>query len=146
MRHSAGWGPGGILQLVDDLAPPRMPNAPGWVRVRPELSGICGSDLGLAHAKISFVLSAFYTEQRMVPGHEMVAVVTDTGPGTASLAPGDRVVVNPLMSCGQRGFDPLCATCSAGSTAPVPAAGPGGCHRLHRAGDRIRRGSRWRLG
>lgn len=126
VRRDAGWGPGGILRLADDVAAPRLPDAPGWVRLRPELSGICGSDLGLARAKISFVLSAFYQESRMIPGHEMVAVVAETGPGVTGLAAGDRVVVNPVMSCVQRGFDPICATCAAGH--------PHLCHRLDEVG------------
>lgn len=126
VRHQAGWGPGGILRLVDDLADPRLPDAPGWVRVRPELSGVCGSDLGLAHAKISFVLSAFYRSERIIPGHEMVAVVSEVGPGVTGVAEGDRVVVNPVMSCVQRGFDPMCTTCAAGH--------PHLCERLDQPG------------
>ncbi len=114
LRSEAGWGPGGILQLSDDVPSPRMPAGPGWVRLRPELSGVCGSDLGLAHAKISFVLSAIYRSQRIIPGHEMVAVVAETGPGVSHVSVGDRVVVNPLFSCAERGFDPPCATCAAG--------------------------------
>ncbi len=126
VRHQAGWGPGGILRLADDLPQPQLPDAPGWVRVRPELSGVCGSDLGLAHAKISFVLSAIYRSERIIPGHEMVAVVTETGPGATEVSEGDRVVVNPLMSCAQRGFDPMCATCASGF--------PHLCERLDEAG------------
>ena len=126
VRHQAGWGPGGILRLADDLPQPQLPDAPGWVRVRPELSGVCGSDLGLAHAKISFVLSAIYRSERIIPGHEMVAVVTETGPGVTGVSEGDRVVVNPLMSCAQRGFDPMCATCASGF--------PHLCERLDEAG------------
>ena len=112
VRKDAGWGPGGIFQLRDDVARPALPTADGWVRLRPELSGVCGSDLGLAHAKISFVLSALYRSPRMIPGHEIVAVVADAGPGS-SLSVGDRVVVDPLLGCAQRGFEPRCAQCRA---------------------------------
>lgn len=126
VRPTAGWGPGGILRLSDDVPEPVMPRESGWVRLRPELSGVCGSDLGLAHAKISFVLSAFYRAERIIPGHEMVAVVESTGPGVTRVAEGDRVVVNPLLSCLQRGFDPVCATCAAGH--------PHLCERLDEAG------------
>lgn len=112
VRKDAGWGPGGIFQLRDDVPRPALPSGSGWVRVRPELSGVCGSDLGLAHAKISFVLSALYQSSRMVPGHEIVGVVSEAGPD-ATVSPGDRVVINPLLSCAHRGFAPHCAQCRA---------------------------------
>jgi threonine dehydrogenase-like Zn-dependent dehydrogenase len=123
----AGWGPGGLLRLVEDHPAPRLPDAPGWVRLRPELSGICGSDVAVAHAKSSFVLSAFFTAQRQIPGHEIVAVIEEVGPGaTRSLGEGDRVAINPIVSCAQRGFDPLCRSCADGY--------PGVCERFDEPG------------
>lgn len=108
----AGWGPGGVLAFDPDAPAPVLPKADGWVRLRPELSGICGSDVGVAHAKSSFVLSAFYGAQRQILGHEMVAVVEAAGPG-ATIAEGERVVVDPVLSCAHRGFDP-CRSCREG--------------------------------
>jgi threonine dehydrogenase-like Zn-dependent dehydrogenase len=117
----AGWGPGGVLRLAD-LPEPALPGVPGWVRLRPELSGICGSDVGVAHGKASFVLSAFFTAQRQIPGHEVVAVVDSVGPGVSRVQEGDRVVVNPVLACAQRGFDPPCRACAEGY--------PGVCERF----------------
>lgn len=114
LGKSAGWGPGGLLRLVDDLPEPTLPDAPGWLRIRPELSGVCGSDVGVAHAKSSFVLSAFYRAERQVLGHEIVGVVEQVGPGVRRLAEGDRVVLDPVLSCVHRGFDPVCRTCREG--------------------------------
>lgn len=111
---SAGWGPRGILSLVADEPSPALPKAPGWVRLRPELTAICGSDVGLAHAKLSFVLSAFYPETKVIPGHEIVAVVDEVGPGVTRVKEGDRVTVDVVISCAQRGFDPVCRNCAAG--------------------------------
>lgn len=105
VKHDAGWGPGGLMRLTD-VPEPELPG-PGWLRIKPELSGICGSDVGLAHAKNSFVMSAFYAEARAVPGHEVVGVVTQ---GSGGFAEGDRVVMDPILSCAHRGFAP-CRTC-----------------------------------
>jgi threonine dehydrogenase-like Zn-dependent dehydrogenase len=114
LGNQVGWGRAGVLRLVEDLPAPRLPDAPGWVRVRPELSGICGSDVGLAHAKLSFVLSAFYTAQRQVPGHEVVGVVAEVGPGVSRVREGDRVAVTPCFACEQRGLEPACLACAEG--------------------------------
>ncbi len=115
-RHrgaSTGWGPGGVLRFVPDQPEPRPPVTDGWVRIRPELSGICGSDVGLAHAKSSFVLSAFYRAQQQILGHEIVGVVVDVGPGVSRVSEGDRVVIDPVFSCAHRGFE-LCRSCRDG--------------------------------
>ena len=81
LGKSAGWGPGGMLSTREDLPDLRLPAAPGWVRLRPELSGICGSDVSLLHGKISLVLTAFGSAPTMIFGHEIVAVVDEVGPG-----------------------------------------------------------------
>ena len=126
LGSAAGWGPGGILRMVDDHPVPALPAAPGWVRLRPELSGVCGSDMALLHAKISLVLTAFGSAPRMILGHEMVAVVEQVGPGVTAVAEGDRVAVNPIVSCAQRGFDPVCRACADGF--------PGVCERFDEPG------------
>jgi len=99
---------------LDQRAPdPRLPDGPGWVRLRPELAGICGSDLGLAHGKISFVMTAFASAERAFLGHEVVGVVDQVGPGVSTLREGDRVVLDPLLSCRHRGFE-ACRSCREG--------------------------------
>lgn len=113
IRSDAGWRSGGLLRLVSDAPEPPLPG-PDWVRLRPELAGICGSDVGLAHAKSSFVLSAFYADPRAIPGHEVVAVVDEVGSGVSRLQPGQRVVLDPILSCNHRGFDPVCGSCARG--------------------------------
>ena len=123
---NAGWGPGGLLRLLEDEPTPALPDAPGWVRLRPELSLICGSDVGLAHAKLSTVLAAFYAHTEQIPGHEFVAVVEDTGPGVSRVRPGDRVAVDVLFDCSHRGFDPVCRMCAAGK--------PNVCERFDQPG------------
>ncbi len=118
VKSDAGWGPGGLMRLAD-VPEPALPQADGWVRIKPELAGICGSDVGLAHAKSSFVMSAFYAEPKAIPGHEVVGVVTD------GALEGQRVVLDPILSCVHRGFTP-CRTCRDGR--------PYACERFDEAG------------
>ncbi len=126
MGKNAGWGPGGMLSLVEEYAEPKLPSAPGWVRLRPELSGICGSDIGMLHGKISLVLTAFGSAPTMIFGHETVAVVDEVGPGVSAVSAGDRVAVNPIISCAQRGHEPVCRACADGY--------PGVCERFDQPG------------
>ena len=90
------------LRLVD-RPEPALP-AEGWVRVRPALSGICGSDVATLTGHASPTLGAF-TSMPFVPGHEVVGRREDTG---------ERVVVQPALGCGARGVDPPCPECSCG--------------------------------
>jgi len=113
LRADAGWRRGGLFRFEEQLPAPALPG-PDWVRLRTELAGICGSDVGLAHARISLVLSAFYTADRVVPGHEVVAVVAEVGAEVDDLAVGDRVALDPVLSCVHRRFDPVCGTCQRG--------------------------------
>ena len=102
----------GVMQLRD-VPEPGLPG-PRWVRVRPRLSGVCGSDL----ASIAAQGSPFFAPLTSFPftfGHEVVGTVTEVGPAVHSVKPGDRVVVEPALHCGVRGIDPPCAPCRAGA-------------------------------
>ncbi len=108
--RGASWGP---LRLRD-LDPPKPPG-PEWVRLRPRLSGICGSDLATIDGH-----SARYFEPLVsfpfVPGHEVVADLPDA-PRSASIPgapPARRVVLQPVLSCITRGIDPVCGACADG--------------------------------
>jgi threonine dehydrogenase-like Zn-dependent dehydrogenase len=103
-RIAAGKGASvGPLKLVDvdDLELP----ADDWVRLRPRLAGICGSDLATidGHSSRYFepIVSFPFT-----PGHEVVGDLED----------GTRAVLIPILSCATRGIDPMCGACSAGRT------------------------------
>lgn len=103
-RLRAGSGAGvGPLSLVD-VDEPELPS-PEWVRLRPRLAGICGSDLATidGHASRYFdpIVSFPFT-----PGHEVVADLDD----------GSRAVLIPVLSCAVRGIDPVCRACAAGRT------------------------------
>jgi len=106
-----GFGPAGFVRL--EQAP--APELPGldWVRVRPNLSGVCGSDLAAVTAHDSFLLEPF-TSFPFTLGHENVGTVTEAGTAVEDVAVGDRVVVNPILACRQRGIEPRCAACARG--------------------------------
>ena len=103
--------------LAANLSPLRLlnrpdprPPGPDWGRVRPLLSGICGSDLGLLTGRNSPYLSAVVS-MPFTPGHEVVGELLDDLPG---LAKGSRVVLDPVLGCAARGVDPPCAGCASG--------------------------------
>jgi threonine dehydrogenase-like Zn-dependent dehydrogenase len=91
-----------------NVDPPTLPDE-GWVRLRPRLSGICGSDLALLEGKASAYFDPIVSFP-FTPGHEVVADVLD-----GELA-GRRAIVIPLLHCAVRGIDPVCDECAAGAT------------------------------
>lgn len=96
------------LQLAN-VPEPELPT-PEWVRIRPLLSGICGSDLGTLSAGSSPYFSPL-TSPPFVMGHEILGeVVTSDG----NFRAGERVVVEPALNCTVRGIDSPCAYCASG--------------------------------
>lgn len=89
------------------------PKLPGsrWLRVRPLLAGVCGSDIALIFHKFSPALSPFNSFP-CVPGHEMVGVVEETGSDVRNARVGDRIVIDPFFGCRVRDIDPVCASCA----------------------------------
>jgi threonine dehydrogenase-like Zn-dependent dehydrogenase len=101
--------------LVD--LPDATPLRPDWLVVRPLLTGICGSDSkqvlldfeGDSDSAMSGLCSF-----PQVLGHEVVAEVASLGPEASGFEIGQRVVLNPWLSCAPRGIDPVCPACEAG--------------------------------
>ena len=109
-------GPVASLRLVTRERP--EPPAPGWGRIAPRLSGICGSDLTTISGRSSFYFTAIVSLP-FVPGHEVVGELLDDVDG---LKAGQRVVLDPVLSCVPRGVEPVCGPCAAGL--------PGLCERV----------------
>jgi threonine dehydrogenase-like Zn-dependent dehydrogenase len=90
------------LDDIDELPLP----AADWVRVETTFSGLCGSDVKqiLLNGARDNPLTALVSFPHVL-GHEVVGRRTDTG---------ERVVLNPWLSCGPRGIDPPCEACRVG--------------------------------
>ena len=89
------------LASVDEPRPP----GPEWVRVRPLLAGICGSDLATLDGHSSRYFEPLVSFP-FVPGHEVVGQLDD----------GSRVVLEPVLGCQARGVEPPCRECATGDT------------------------------
>jgi threonine dehydrogenase-like Zn-dependent dehydrogenase len=101
-------GPLAPLRLTTQRDP--VPRGEGWTRVKPMLSGICGSDLATIGGRSSFYFSPLVSLP-FVPGHEVVGEVLDDVDGFVA---GRRVVLSSVLACAARGEDPPCANCAAG--------------------------------
>ncbi len=85
------------LREVDSPRP-----APGEVLVRVRAAGVCGSDVH------GFTGSTGRRSPGVIMGHEFCGTVEATGEGVSGYGPGDRVVVQPIVS------DGTCPQCRAG--------------------------------
>jgi len=98
---------------LQDVPSPDIPG-PDWVRLQVLLAGICGTDLGNLAFSSSPVMEPFGTFPAVL-GHEILARVVEKGTGVVGVEVGQKVVVDPLLSCRVRGYvDYECASCSAG--------------------------------
>ena len=103
--NSRGFVAGYAPVRLEDIPEPVPPNE-DWVTCQTLVSGVCGSDAkqiflnGRRDNPLTAILSFPH-----VLGHEAVARRLDTG---------ERVVLNPWLSCGPRGIDPPCAACAEG--------------------------------
>ncbi len=79
------------LKLVTREAP--VITRPDDVLIRILQSGICGTDR-------SILVGKFYARPGVVMGHEAVGLVESAGTWVTNMHPGDRVVINPTLFCG----------------------------------------------
>ncbi len=105
------YGAGSCLSLRE-LPAPTLP-APDWVRLKPVMTGLCGSDMATLFFKASTQLEPFNSFPAVL-GHEILAEVTELGPAARGVEVGQRVAVDPLLPCRLRGIQPACKPCAAG--------------------------------
>lgn len=86
-----------VLNEIPELSP-----MDGEVRIKVSKASICGSDVGIWHGKNPFA------KYPRVIGHEFYGVIDNVGEGVDPARIGERVVVDPVVACGQ------CYPCSVG--------------------------------
>jgi threonine dehydrogenase-like Zn-dependent dehydrogenase len=108
-----------------------------WVVTKPRLVGICGSEskaVFLDYASLVDPASAADIGQNPmknffsmphVMGHEVIAEVVAVGPEADGVEPGDRVALNPWLTCVTRGVSPICPACQAGNLSQCHSFGKG---------------------
>jgi threonine dehydrogenase-like Zn-dependent dehydrogenase len=137
VSESAVFGALSGLRLAE-RPEPEIPG-PEWVRLKVLACGICGTDLGNLTYEASPLLEPFGSFPA-VPGHEVLAQVEAVGAAVRGVAPGDRVVVDPMISCRVRGHPPdaSCPSCLDGHHSTCELAGEEG--RVQVGGRPLRRG------
>ncbi|MBI3732067.1 MAG: alcohol dehydrogenase catalytic domain-containing protein [Chloroflexi bacterium] len=107
--------PTSALRMNDGPEPP-LPHE-RFVRVRPTLAGICGTDLHLAFIQGDprIAPAALPGNSKTYLGHEVVGRVVEAGAGARTLAVGDRVVLQRGDTCQPLEREPLCAQCARGN-------------------------------
>ena len=108
------WSPLAMLRYRETTEP-SLPT-PQWVRVSTRYGGICGSDMNAVMLNDSPALTALVSFPFTL-GHENVGVITEVGSDVKGFAPGDRVVVDPVLPCITRNISPVCEYCARGDYA-----------------------------
>ncbi len=92
---------------------PEPEPGPGEVKLRIDYCGICATDIEeylygpkfIAHDTPNPITGRMLP---LTPGHEITGAVVDMGQGVSNVGPGDRVVLNTVLTCGR------CRHCASG--------------------------------
>src|SRR3954454_15427042 len=102
--------------FLQDIAEPHL-IGDDWAVLTSRMTGICGSDtkqvlMDFEDADDS-PMTAFISFPQVL-AHEVGATIEHLGPAVEGFNKGQRVVLNPWLSCGPRGIEPICPACAAG--------------------------------
>ncbi len=100
MKAGVYAGPDNIVNQTRPVPAPGR----GEVLVRVRACGICGTDVIGLHAEAA----AAEMSPGTIPGHEVTGEVEAVGEGVSGYSGGERVVIEPLLTCGK------CSFCSSG--------------------------------
>ncbi|WP_199620419.1 zinc-dependent alcohol dehydrogenase [Paenibacillus alkalitolerans] len=112
MFPSLLWNSGFSCLRFRETADPDLPND-RWVKIRVTYGGICGSDINLINLHDSPSTSPFASFPFTI-GHEAVGTISEAGAAVTGFQIGDRVAVDPILSCMARGFSDPCDACRRG--------------------------------
>lgn len=88
MRATIFHAPGDVT--VEDRPEPHA--GPGAIRLRVAAASLCASDVRVYRGEKHAVPG-------VIPGHELAGVVDEVGEGVQGIAPGQRVMVCPIVAC-----------------------------------------------
>ncbi len=115
------------LQL-ETIADPALP-AEDWVVADTQVCGLCGSDYKqvFMNGRLDNPMTAMISWPQVL-GHEVVGVVSQVGTAVKQRKVGERVLLNPWLSCETRGLEP-CEFCQQGKLAQCLNFGKGNIER-----------------
>ena len=104
------------MRLVERDRP--EPFTSEWAVAKTRMAGICGSEAKQVFGDFNdtyhdSALAAYFSAP-VVMGHEVVAEISELGADARGLELGQRVMLNPWLTCVPRGIDPPCPACTAG--------------------------------
>ena len=118
----------GLLSGVTmrDLPEPQLPG-PNWVEIEVIAGGICGTDVSNLTYSASPAMEPFGSFPAVL-GHEILGRVKSVGARVSNVEPGQRVTMDPMISCTTRGYPPEdpCPSCSEGLHCTCERAGEDG--------------------
>lgn len=144
LARSAGRVSGSVIHgrlsalRLREVEPPSLPG-PRWARLEVLEAGICGTDLTTVSFAASPLMEPFGSFPA-VPGHEILARVLEVGTQVRRVELGQRVVVDPVVSCEVRGIpaEAWCRSCGEGRPGTCENAGEAGPLRVN--GEPLARG------
>ena len=104
------FSPAALKEIPDPTLP-----ADDWVVIQTRLCGICGSDYKqmFLNGSMDNPMTAIISFPQVL-GHEVVGTIVKAGRAVKTRKVGERVVLNPWLSCGPRGIVPPCPECAQG--------------------------------
>ena len=123
---------------LGDVPEPALPGD-RWVRLEVLKAGICGTDIGTLTFKASPAMEPFGSFPAVL-GHEILARVVEAGAAVRRVEVGQRVAVDPMISCTTRGFGSTpCGSCASGLHCTCERMGDEGETKVN--GRKLRRGA-----
>jgi threonine dehydrogenase-like Zn-dependent dehydrogenase len=144
-----GKGLGGITESAlfgglsgvryGDVDEPVLP-ADDWVKLDILAAGVCGTDVATLTFNSSPSMEPFGSFPAVL-GHEILGRVTEVGPAVRRVEVGQRVAVDPFISCTMRGFPGAeqCSSCASGLHCTCGRAGDPGALRI--SGEPLQQGT-----